>query len=52
MKNTLRIIFLAAVLNLGVTNTIDAFKHPKLTRTELFLRIPQTYFWDFKQVIT
>ncbi len=41
-------VFAIVVLNLLVTVTIDRFKHPKLTETELFERIPQTYFYDFK----
>ena len=40
-------IFIVLTLNLVVTSTIDSFKHPDQTRTRTFLRIPQTYLWNF-----
>ena len=33
---------------IAVTSTIQAFRDPKLTRTELFLMIPHTIMLDFK----
>lgn len=41
------IIFILIFLYTGVVNTIQAFKCPKLTNTELFLRLPHTFVCDF-----
>ena len=43
-------ILVLLLLWIGVTSTIAAFKNPKLTETELFLRIPKSFILNFKQL--
>ena len=42
------IILVLLLLWMGVTSTIAAFKNPKLTETELFLRIPKSFILDYE----
>lgn len=42
------IILVLLLLWIGVTSTIAGFKNPKLTQTELFLKIPKSFILDFK----
>lgn len=42
------IISVLLLLWIVVTSTIAAFKNPKLTETELLLRIPKSFVLDFK----
>ncbi len=48
MKTTIKAVLVILALNAAVTCGIDAFKHPTLTSTQRFLRIPQVFFFDFK----
>lgn len=32
----------------SASNIIQAFKCPKMTRTELFIHLPQSVIWDFE----
>lgn len=48
IEMVLKILFGVFLANIGITVTIDRFSNPKLTETELILRVPQTFFWDFK----
>ena len=43
------IIFAIAMLWMSVTSTVQAFKDPKLTRTELTLLIPKTFTLHFQE---
>jgi hypothetical protein len=42
-------LFYIALVNLWVTQIIDAFTNTSYTHTQLFLRIPQSYLWDFSK---
>lgn len=42
------IILVLLLLWIGVTSIIAGFKNPKLTETELFLRIPKSFVLNFK----
>jgi hypothetical protein len=44
----MKIILLAIVVNIAITANIQAFKCPSLTRTQLFLKIPYMFFYNFK----
>lgn len=48
MKKILKYMLYTVMINFIVTNTIDMFMHPDMTRTRLFLRSPQTFLWDFR----
>lgn len=43
--------FILAILALWImfTTTIQAFKCPKMTQTELFLHIPKSCIWNWQQ---
>lgn len=41
------ILALAAALDMGIATIADRAQHPTLTETQVFSRIPQTFFWDF-----
>ena len=41
-------ILVLLLLWIGVTSTIAAFKNPKLTETELFLRIPKSFILNYE----
>jgi hypothetical protein len=55
MKNTfknstlkiMQIILVILLLNVFTTVTIDRFMNDDLTETQIFKRIPQTFFWNF-----
>lgn len=42
------IILVLLLLWIGVTSIIARFKNPKLTETELFLRIPKSFILNFE----
>jgi hypothetical protein len=42
-------VLVAALCNLGVAEFIDRLKHPELTETQLFFRIPKQFVWDFSK---
>lgn len=48
----IRFVLIALVIlfvaNVTITSGIDRFKHPDMSDTRLFIRIPQTFFWDFE----
>lgn len=46
--NVIWFILVLLLLWMVVTSTIARFKNPKLTETELFLRIPKSFILDFK----
>lgn len=48
ITNIIWFILVLLLLWIGVTSTIAAFKNPKLTETELFLRIPKSFILNFK----
>ena len=48
VKKTIGFALIAFCINGAITSGIDAFKHPGLTETELFLRLPHVMLWDFK----
>lgn len=48
MKKAIRYFFYLIIANWVVTQTIDAYSHPDMTRTRCILRTPQTFFWNFK----
>ena len=45
----LRYVFIIAILWILISSAIQAFKCPKYTRTELFLRIPQSYICNWTE---
>ncbi len=47
-KNIILCIITVVVLWLSITTTIQAFKCPSMTQTELFLNIPKTMVLNFK----
>lgn len=48
IKDALYIPVIIILLWIAVTNTIQAFKCPKMTRTELFLTIPNSFMCDWQ----
>ena len=44
----IRIILVLLLLWIGVTSIIARFKNPKLTETELFLRIPKSFILNYE----
>lgn len=46
--NIIWLILVLLLLWIGVTSAIARFKNPKLTETELLLRIPKSFILDFK----
>lgn len=48
MKTFLKIAFVLFVINLAITVTIDRFKNPQRTETQIFEHIPYSFIWDFK----
>lgn len=46
--SAITLLLFIIVINLAITTTIYRFKNPTLTQTQLTLKIPQTFFWDFK----
>jgi hypothetical protein len=41
------VLLFLLIANLAISNLVDRFKNPQLTETELFLRIPQSFIWNF-----
>jgi hypothetical protein len=48
IMKALKIILWAVVVNLIVTQTIDTYSHPDMTRTRVLFRTPQTFLWNFR----
>ena len=48
ITNIIWFILVLLLLWIGVTSTIAAFKNPKLTETELFLRIPKSFILNYE----
>lgn len=46
--NIIWLILVLLLLWIAVTSTIDRFKNPKLTETEILLRTPKSFILDFK----
>lgn len=42
------IILVLLLLWIGITSTIAGFKNPKLTQTELLLKIPKSFILNFE----
>lgn len=34
-------------INLAITGFVDWLIHPELSQMQIFLRIPQSFFWNF-----
>ena len=45
---TIYVILVSLLLWTTITTVIVRFKNPKLTETELFLRIPKSFILNFK----
>jgi len=41
------VLLFLLIANLAISNLVDRFMNPELTETELFLRIPQQFIWNF-----
>lgn len=50
MKKIINIVGFVLLLNICVTTNIDRFSHPELTQTQLLLRLPHVFFWNFKTI--
>jgi hypothetical protein len=48
MKKILKYLLYAVLINFIITNTVDGFIHPDMTRTRLFLRTPHSFLWNFR----
>ena len=48
ISNVIWFILVLLLLWMIITSTIVRFKNPKLTETELLLRIPKSFILDFK----
>lgn len=48
ITNIIWLILVLLLLWIAVTSIIDRFKNPKLTETEILLRIPKSFILDFK----
>ena len=44
----LKLFFVILCIYISITTMIMRFIHPELSETELFLKIPQALFWNFK----
>ena len=47
-KMILRGLVFLFLINLSATIIVDRFKNDLLTEAQVFKRIPQTFFWNFK----
>lgn len=47
MKKILRYLLFGLILWMATTITIQRFKNPNLSETQLFLRIPNAFVLDF-----
>ncbi len=41
-------VMYSILINCSITCSVDRIKNDNLTQTQLFKRIPQTFFWNFK----
>lgn len=48
MKKKIKVIVCFALLNIVITTAVDRTKHIDYSDTRLLVRIPQTFFWNFK----
>ena len=48
ITDLVKIFFVILCLYTSITTTIMRFIHPELSETELFLKIPQAWFCNFK----
>lgn len=48
MKKIFQYLFYLILINWIVTQTIDTYSHPDLTKTRVFFRSAQTFIWNFK----
>lgn len=48
MKKLFKIILWAVIINLIITQTIDTYSHPDMTRTRVLFRTPKTFLWNFR----
>lgn len=47
MQKVLKCLLYVVLVNFIVTQTIDTYSHPDMTRTRVFLRTPHTFLWNF-----
>lgn len=48
MKKIFKILFWAVIINFIVTQTIDQYSHPDMTRTRVLFRTTKTFLWNFR----
>ncbi len=48
ISNALYFVLVAVFLWVSISNTIQAFKCPKMSQTELFLNIPKSFVCDWQ----
>lgn len=46
-EKVLTIIFIVVVVNTAITSIAYRFMYPNQTEIQAFLKIPQTFLWDF-----
>lgn len=44
----IKTVIAIVIINFIITQTIDTYSHPDMTRTRVFLRTPQTFLWNFR----
>lgn len=49
MSNLITILFILVLLNMAVTSITYRFIHPEKTEVQAFLKIPQTFLWNFEK---
>ena len=49
LKTIVLLLIIIILMWISVTNTIQAFKCPKMTHTELFLHLPKTIMLNFEK---
>lgn len=47
VRYTIGFLILICIVNAAITSIIDRFKHQTLTETQILVRMPQTFFWNF-----
>jgi hypothetical protein len=47
MKRFAKYLLYLILINWVITQTIDTYSHPDMTKTRVFLRTPQTFIWNF-----
>jgi len=50
VRKVATILTFIVLLNICLTTNIDRFSHPELTQTQLLLRLPQVFFWNFQTI--